>query len=34
MESCEGWRAVIGGGLNEHLKELIEWRAGDCYIEL
>jgi hypothetical protein len=34
IESCEGWRPVIGLGLNEHFKELVEWRAGDCYIEL
>lgn len=34
IESCEGWRPVIGLGLNEQFKELVEWRAGDCYIEL
>jgi hypothetical protein len=32
MESCEGWRPLIGLDHNENIKELIEWKEGNCYI--
>lgn len=32
VESCEGWRPIVGLHYNEHFKELVEWKEGDCYI--
>jgi hypothetical protein len=32
VESCEGWRPIVGLQHNENFKELVEWREGDCYI--
>ena len=35
VESCEGWHPVLGlWNRHRQIKELIEWREGNCYIEL